>query len=151
MPLESTLKVCTSRYPSRSSFGTIQRVPLRPPLLDGAVRVERVEAVAPHAGGGGGEDVGANRAREPREPRRNRSGQPELSTLRDENAVGRFGEDAGIAAEREAGLGERLVPAPDDVVRARTDGARNHTGSGLRQQRRGARDQDGRGSCRASS
>ena len=109
-------------HPMRSRAGRAlaQIVPLRPALLDVAVAVERVQAVLPDAALGGIEHVDADRARKPRKARRNRVRQADLATLRDEDPIGRFRENAGVAAERESGLGERLVPAADDLVGART-------------------------------
>ena len=42
-----------------------------------------------------------------------------VTTVRDQDAVRRLGEDAGVAAERETRGGERFVPAPHHGVRAR--------------------------------
>ena len=126
---------------SRAGRALAQRIPLGPPLLDVAVRVEGVEAVLPHAAGRGAEHVHADRSGKARKRRRYRVGQPIFSALCDEDPVGRFREDAGISAEREPRLGERLVPGADDVVRARADRSRDHSRRGLCQQRGDARDQ----------
>ena len=123
---------------SRSGRALAQGIPLRPALFDVAVTIERVEAVEPDTAFSGVEHVDPDRARVAGKLGRNRRGQSGLPTLRDEDAVRRFSEHARVAAERETGLGERLVPGPDDVVGARADGARNH---GLTEQSRCARDQ----------
>src|SRR5437870_3200381 len=99
----------------RRAFAEV--IPLRPALLDLPIAVNGVEAVAPDTTIGGVERVDPYGACVPRELRRNRLWQPGLPSLRDEDAVGRFGKDAGVAAEREAGLGERLMPPSHDIVR----------------------------------
>ena len=137
----------------RSGRALAQGIPLRPSFLDATVGVEGIEAVLPDAARGGAQHVDADRSRKASEGGRHRVGQAVLSALRDEDAVGRFREDPGIAAEGEPGCGERLVPPPDDVVRAGADRARDRTRGGLCQQRGDACDQrqDRCGSRRGSS
>ncbi len=119
-----------------------QPIPLSPAFLHPSVRIQGVEAVAPHASIGGRQDVHHDRAREAGKPRRNGVGQTELAPLRDEDAIRRFREHAGVAAEREPVLGKRLLPAAHDVVGAGADRTvgrgrlrANHGGDSQRGQR----------------
>src|SRR4030095_10965352 len=95
-----------------------QLVPLRPALLHLAIAIERVEAIAPHTPRRVGEDVDLARAGVTLRAGWQRIGQFGLAALRDEDPVGRLGEDTGVAAEGIPRLRERLVPAADEVGQA---------------------------------
>lgn len=110
----------------RSGAGGIgeEVIPLRPVFADFAVGVECVEEVFLHdAAVGGGEDIHAEGAGETGVVGGEGVGKAGFAALGYEDAVGRFGEDAGVAAEGEAWFGEGLVPVADDVVGAGTDRA----------------------------
>ena len=120
-----------------------QVVPLVPDLDQVAVAVDHQQAVLPHAQPGVAERVDADGADVAGELRGHRIRQARLPPLRDEDAVGRLGEHARVAAEGEARRGERLVPACDHLVRTGADGTgllrRGRPGERTRQQQRDRR------------
>src|SRR5687767_3896109 len=106
-------------------------IPLRPPLFDAAVPIERVETVLPDPPIGERQHVHLDRAGKSREPGWQRIRQPKLAALRHEDAIRRFGKHAGVAAKREPGIGERLVPAANDVIGTGADRSVDDGGPGL--------------------
>src|SRR4051812_37811784 len=103
------------RAGTRRAFA--EPIPLGPALFHAAVSIERVETVLPDASIHRIEHVELDRSGKAGVLRRNRCRQPELAALRDENPIRRFGEHAGVAAERKSWRGKRLMPATHDVVR----------------------------------
>jgi hypothetical protein len=101
-------------------------IPLEVFLLQLAVGIEGVEAMAEDAQFGGAEDVDVvDRASEAEIAGGERIGELRFTALQDEDPVGRFGPHTGTAAEGVAGISEGFVPAADDVVGAGADGARD--------------------------
>jgi len=110
--------------PVRSGAGRsfTKRIPLRPSLLHVPVASSVLETSSSHAAGGGAEDVDANRSRESRERRRHRVGPACTRRAGGRRCGWATSAKRPSCAERESWFGRfGLVPAADDVVRARAD------------------------------
>ena len=96
-----------------------EMIPLRPALAHLAIGVQRIQKVfLHHAAIRGAEHVDPEGAGKTRVAGGKRIGKPGFAALQDENAVGRFGQNAGVAPKGETWFGEGLVPVADHVVRA---------------------------------
>ena len=96
-------------------------VPLIPNIDHIAITIDCIQAVLPGPETGRTQDVDPDGPRESCEFGRNRDGQSGLTALCDEDAIWRFSEHPGIAAEGKTLLGKWLMPPFDDVIRAGAD------------------------------
>src|SRR6476660_1917468 len=98
-----------------------QLVPLIPDLDRFAVRIQRVEAVLPDPPLDRTQHVDANRSGISEEAGRHGIGQTVFAALSHKDPVGRLGEYSGVPTEGKAWLRERLMSAPQHIVRTRPD------------------------------
>ena len=96
-------------------------VPLVPHLQNTTLAIEGVQAVSPRPALRLKEDVDVDRPSETEIPFRHGRGEESLASHRHENPVCRLSEHTRISSERVPDRRERLMPAPDDIVRTRSN------------------------------